>query len=207
MTFGMTIQSFAASTESTGNMVIHIDLSDDMIAVEPYDSDWMYDTLASVGFTNEEMLELYQREADETGVSIHLPDALAAAVGVDSVFCRTNNGQLGTYASTPSDGDVRQDTYVIDFDDVADALGRVGNVADAASYIITHSTLATFTQAMIVAGGLDAVSTIITVIGLIYDTIDPAYEGVTITTTSVYYYDQYEGFGKWYLTDATYQFW
>ena len=45
------------------------------------------------------------------------------------------------------------------------------------------------------------------VIAFIDQELDPAYSGCTITVKNIYQYDEYEGFGKWYMVDASFKLW
>lgn len=64
-----------------------------------------------------------------------------------------------------------------------------------------------FTKAVIKYAGLSYVSIIISVCAGIFGVLGYYYEGVTITTKQVYWYDEYERLGKWYLVDAYFEAW
>ena len=201
--FGMTANSFAAAAVQESR-TIRVNL--EPIEVPAYDSKQVYDALKEIGFTDEEMFELYQREADESGVDVRLPDALAIAMGAEYAYT-TFPGKIMPY-SEPQDGDEKFTVYEIDFGDIARACGWTGHLVSAGDFIIQAGALA-FKKAVIAELGVAVlgVAVLIDTLETIFDELDGAYEGVTLTVKSVYYYDEYERLGKWYMVYADYTFW
>lgn len=183
--------------------MVHVDVWE--ISSESYDSDWMYNQLKELGFTNDEMLELYQREANQTGIDIHLPSRLAEATGVEYVYS-FSDGRVNSYAATPSDGAVKEDIYNINFNTIARACGWTG-AGTGTAFIIAQVTKQQFIKALVSSVGLGWVSAIVTIGGLIFSELAQHNSGCTIIVKSTYQYDEYEGFGKWYMVDITYELW
>lgn len=197
MMFSLSAKAIAISSESV------IDVPSYSVTDIPYDSDQMYNELKKLGFTDSEMLELYEREADKTGVTIRLPRKLADAVKME--YIEPQAGSVITYAE-PTDGDVRYNTYKVSFNDIARACGWTGGGTGVA-FIIAQVSQQAFLKALVASVGLGWVSAIVSVGGVIFSELALVHSGCTITTKSMYTYDQYEGFGKWYLVDATYKLW
>ena len=195
--------SLSTKTYAISNNMVHVNVSE--ISSEPYDSDWMYNRLEELGFTSNEILELYQREANQIGIDIHLPEKLAEVVGLDYVHSISNDS-AEYYATSPENGDVKYDTCTINFDTIARACGWTGGGTGAA-YIIAEVTKDAFLKALVKSAGLGWVSAISSVGGVIFSELARHHTGCTITTKSIYQYDEYEGFGKWYMVDITYELW
>ena len=159
-----------------------------------------------IGFTDEEMFELYQREADESGVDIRLPSALAIAMGTEYAYTAFP-GKIVLYAE-PQDGDVKYDSFDIDFEAIAKACGWVGK-GSAVAFIVSQVTKDAFIKAIVNSTGLGWVSAITTLAGGLFDWLMTHTDstGCTITVKYVYQYDPYEGFGKWYMVNADYVLW
>lgn len=202
MAVAMPVQTLAASNRINYEVCV----AGTMIPVEEYDSEWMYNTLSEIGFTDDEMFELYQKEADKTGVNIHLPDRLANAIGVDYAYTHFN--RVVPYASTPQDGDVRYDSYDVNFEAIAKICGWTGKGL-AVSFIVGQVTKDAFIKAVIGSTGLGWVGAATTLIGGLFDWLMDHTDstGCTITVKYAYQYDPYEGFGKWYMVDAYYVLW
>ena len=204
LVFSMSANAFAASAANQTSQRFQVDM--DEIEIHSYDSDWMYDTLREIGFTDEEMFELYQREADESGVDIRLPSALAIAMGTEYAYTAFP-GKIVLYAE-PQDGDVKYDSFDIDFEAIAKACGWVGK-GSAVAFIVSQVTKDAFIKAIVNSTGLGWVSAITTLAGGLFDWLMTHTDstGCTITVKYVYQYDPYEGFGKWYMVNADYVLW
>lgn len=177
--------------------------NDKNISNHPYDSETLYNQLVEIGFTDDEMLELYQREADKTGVDIHLPDKLAESAGVEYVYsCSRGERALLT---TPQSGDVKYDYYTINFDTIARACGWTGG-GTAVAFIISQVTKNAFIKAVVASVGLGWVSAIASIAGVIFGELSREHTGCIITVKSVYQYDEYEAVAKWYMIDISYDF-
>lgn len=172
-----------------------------------YSNETIYNQLVDIGFTDVEMLGLYQKESNEIGIELKLPEKLIEATGIEYVSPEEVNisysNNIVSYANT---GDVRYRSYDINFDRIARSLGWTGGGTGAA-FIIAHVSKNEFAKAIVSSVGLGWVSAIVSVAGVIFSELARYNEGVTITTTSRYAYDEYEGFGKWYLVDADFDFW
>ena len=164
LVFSMSANAFAASAANQTSQRFQVDV--DEIEIHSYDSDWMYDTLREIGFTDEEMFELYQREADESGVDIRLPSALAIAMGTEYAYTAFP-GKIVLYAE-PQDGDVKYDSFDIDFEAIAKACGWVGK-GSAVAFIVSQVTKDAFIKAIVNSTGLGWVSAITTLAGGLFD--------------------------------------
>ena len=204
MVFSMSANVFAASASVPESQTIHVNLGG--IEIPSYDSKQMYDFLKGLGFTDDEMFELYQREADESGVDVRLPDALAITIGAEYAYT-TSPRRIVLY-SEPQDGDERFAVYEIDFKKLAKICGWTGTGADWVEFFYLLG-VAAFQKAVIAQLGLVGVgiAAVSSTLENIFNDLDEAYGGVTLTVKSVYYYDKYEGLGKWYMVDADYTFW
>lgn len=202
--FSMSANVFAASAIIQESQTIRVNLEG--IEVPSYDSMQLYVALKEIGFTDEEMFELYQREADRTGVDVRLPDALAIAMGKAYAYT-TFPGRIMSY-SEPQDGDEKFSTYKIDFGEFAKYCGWGGDVGNAIEFIVALG-VNVFTKNAIRYLGLVGAG-IILVTGILKDIfaeLDAKYDGVTLVVKSVYHYDEYERLGKWYMVHVDYTFW
>ncbi|BAK97996.1 hypothetical protein OBV_07980 [Oscillibacter valericigenes Sjm18-20] len=177
--------------------------NDTNVSMEPYDSETLYNQLAQIGFTNDEMLELYRREANKTGVDIHLPDKLAESAGVEYVYS-CSSGEMALLAAY-KEGDVRYQDYTINFDDIARVCGWTGGGTGVA-FIIAQVSKKEFIKAVVSSVGLGWVSAITSVAGVVFSELSRYNTGCTFTVKSVYRYDEDEGFAKWYMVDASHVF-
>lgn len=172
-----------------------------------YSDDKTYSQLIEIGFTNQEILDLYQRESNVTGIKLKLPDKLKQIMNIDfvtpDVSERIHYEDFILYANN---GDIRYQNYSINFDRIARNLGWAGGGTGAA-FIIANVSKNQFARAVVSSVGLGWVSAIVSVAGAIFTGLATYNNGVTITTKSRYAYDEYEGFGKWYLVEASYYFW
>lgn len=169
-----------------------------------YTSNELYDTLVDVGFTDDEILELYQKEADKTGISFNLPENLKEKLNVTKVITNNTNPQRMMLRSY--DGETRHRTISINFDKVAEYCGWSGH-GSSALFIINQVTKSQFTKALIASSGLGWAIAIVDIAGFIFSKLAKYHTGVDLYLTERYQYDQYEGYGKWYLIDADYRFW
>lgn len=204
MILSMSANAFAESTAIQKSQTIHVNL--DGTSVPSYDSKQVYDLLKELGFTDEEMFELYQREANESGVDVRLPDALAIAMGAEYAYTASPGG-MRPY-SEPQDGDESFAVYEIDFGELAKYCGWVG-VGGSAVQFLSNLGVTAFSKAVIAQLGLvgAGIAIVSSALGLIFDDLDEEYGGVTLTIKSVYYFDKYEYVGKWYMVEADYTFW
>ncbi|WP_273497466.1 hypothetical protein [Peptoniphilus rhinitidis] len=169
-----------------------------------YKSNELYNTLVDVGFSDEEIIELYQREADKTGISFNLPENLKEKLNVTKVITNNTNPQMMLLRSY--DGEIRHRTISINFDKIARYCGWSGH-GSSALFIINEVTKSQFTKALITSSGLGWAVAIVDVAGIIFSSLAKDHTGVDLYLTERYQYDEYEGFGKWYLVDADYKFW
>lgn len=169
-----------------------------------YKSNELYFQLVEVGFSDEEIIELYQREADNTGIDFKLPEILQKKTNISKVISQnTSPKAMMLYANN---GDVRHRTISINFDKIARYCGWAG-YGSSTLFLINQVTKDQFTKALLASSGLGWVAAMIDVAGFIFSDLAADYEGVDLYITERYQYDEYEGFGKWYLIDADYRFW
>ena len=95
--------------------------------------------------------------------------------------------------SEPQDGDEKYTVYEIDFGDIARACGWTGHLVSAGDFIIQAGALA-FKKAVIAELGVAVlgVAVLIDTLETIFDELDGAYEGVTLTAVSYTHLDVYK---------------
>lgn len=169
-----------------------------------YKSNELYFQLVEVGFSDEEIIELYQREADNSGIDFKLPEILQNKTNISKVV--SQNTGLKTMMLYANNGDVRHRTISINFDKIARYCGWAGN-GSSALFIINQVTKDQFTKALIASSGLGWAFIMVKVAETIFSSLAKSHTGVDLYITERYQYDEYEGFGKWYLVDADYRFW
>ena len=169
-----------------------------------YKSNELYNTLVDVGFSDEEIIELYQREADKTGIDFKLPEVLQNKVHITKVV--SQNKSAKTIMLYANNGDTRHRTISVNFNDVARYCGWPGGGTSAA-FIIGNVTKSEFIKAVIANAGLQWVAAVTTVVGIAFGYISKYHEGIDLYLTETYYYDEYELMGKWTLVDADYRLW
>lgn len=169
-----------------------------------YKSNELYFQLVEVGFSDEEIIELYQKEADSSGIDFKLPEILQSKTNIIKVV--SQNTSPKTMMLYANNGDVRHRTISINFDKIAKYCGWAGH-GSSALFIMNEVTKSQFTKALITSSGLGWAVAIVDVAGIIFSSLAKDYSGVDLYLTERYQYDEYEGFGKWYLVDADYKFW
>lgn len=169
-----------------------------------YKSNEMYYTLVDVGFSDEEIVELYQKEADKFGINFKLPEALKEKTKIDKVITTNKNPQALMLRT--NNGDKRHRTISINFNDVARYCGWSGK-GSSALFVINQVTKSQFTKALISSAGLGWTVAISDLAGLIFSKLAKDHSGVDLYLTEVYWYDEYERMGKWNLIDADYRLW
>lgn len=169
-----------------------------------YKSNELYFQLVEVGFSDEEIIELYQKEADSSGIDFKLPEILQSKTNISKVV--SQNTSPKTMMLYANNGDVRHRTISINFDKIAKYCGWAGH-GSSALFIVNEVTKSQFTKALITSSGLGWAVAIVDVAGIIFSSLAKDYSGVDLYLTERYQYDEYEGFGKWYLVDADYKFW
>lgn len=169
-----------------------------------YKSNELYFQLVEVGFSDEEIIELYQKEADSSGIDFKLPEILQSKTNISKVVSQnTNPKTMMLYANN---GDTRHRTISINFDKIAKYCGWTGR-GSSALFIINQVTKDQFTKALIASSGLGWAFIMVEVAEFIFSSLAKHHTGVDLYITERYQYDEYEGFGKWYLIDADYRFW
>lgn len=169
-----------------------------------YKSNELYFQLVEVGFSDEEIIELYQREADNSGIDFKLPEILQNKTNISKVV--SQNTSPKTMMLYANNGDVRHRTISINFDKIARYCGWAGH-GPSALFIINQVTKAQFTKALIASSGLGWAFIMVDVAETIFSLLAKYHTGVDLYISERYQYDEYEGFGKWYLIDADYRFW
>lgn len=174
------------------------------INASTYNDDKLYFQLRSIGFSDEEIVELYQKESDKTGINFELPNALKETTNLNNVISnQTNTQALLLRANT---GDVRNRTISINFADIARYCGQTGGGSGAA-FIIGQVTKNQFIKAFVATAGLGWVTAVISIAGVIFGELSINNQGVTLYLQERYAYDEYEGFGKWYMVDISHRIW
>lgn len=176
-----------------------------------YSDDAYYKQLKEIEFTSEEILELYQNEANKTQVNLKLPEELAKEVNETHVYfdenyadIKTNSAIIETYAYY--DGEIRNSSYSFNIAQIARYFGWTG-AGTATAFLINNVTKTKFTQYIVSSVGLGTLFAIVSIAGVIFGEIANRYgDGFTTYTEEMYQYDTWEGFGKWYLLDI-YRVW
>lgn len=169
-----------------------------------YKSNELYFQLVEVGFSDEEIIELYQKEADSSGIDFKLPEILQSKTNISKVV--SQNTSPKTMMLYANNGDTRHRTISVNFNDVARYCGWPGGGTSAA-FIIGNVTKSEFIKAVIANTGLQWVAAVTTVVGIAFGYISRYHEGIDLYLTETYYYDEYELMGKWTLVDADYRLW
>ena len=94
-----------------------------------YSDDSYYNKFKDIGFSDEEILELYENEANRLGISLKLPDNLSRKYNIESVDLETYNRHSSiSFYSTTTEKPVNH-SITINFADLAYELGLPGGVA------------------------------------------------------------------------------
>lgn len=182
-----------------------INTSKTNVAEDMFASNDLYLKLCELGFSEDEILLLYQNEANRLGTSLLLPSQFTQKVAKTVVFPSKGQLSLNNYdLLRVKDGDKRHFTVSVNFRKVADFLGYTGTGMSIVAFLKAKGERA-FTKALISTAGLSFVSIVISVAGEVFGLLSTRWTGVTFYLTQSYAYDPYELMGKWYLVDASYR--
>lgn len=140
---------------------------------DTYSSDELYKGLIDIGFSDEEIMFLYQRESNQTGISFKLPKALTVKTKVSYVFPESGSSIIikpSKFPSNPREGDVHEESIDINFDSIARALGWTGGGTGLA-YILAHGSKRAVAKAIVASTGLGVFSAALSIAGLIFSRV------------------------------------
>ncbi|MDO5027870.1 MAG: hypothetical protein Q4E36_01275 [Bacillota bacterium] len=177
-----------------------------------YSYDSYYEKLKEFDFTIEEMIALYQKEANQMGIDLKLPEKLAEASGITQVFhmkefTNTNKENNRIFTTYSYDGQIRYLTYTFDFDELARYFGWIGGIS-AVAFIKNRVSEDALAKYIVTNMGLGTLFAVVNIASLILSGLSASdiLHGFKIYTKQRYQYDEYEGFGKWYLLEISHKF-
>ena len=106
-----------------------------------YSSDKYYNELKAIGFTEQEMLDLYKQESSRLGIEITLPKKLEEEVNVEKVvpilaYRSPNNIMPRSLNST---GEYVTKDFSVDMISIARAIGYPSGMAGVTDFLLKHS--------------------------------------------------------------------
>lgn len=161
-----------------------------------YSDDSYYNKFKDIGFSDEEILELYENEANRLGISLKLPDNLSRKYNIESVDLETYNRHSSiSFYSTTTEKPVNH-SITINFTDLAYELGLPGGVA-ATEYLtrkgIEGAVKKSIVRKIVSSAGFQALAAATTIAAVILGEISYFTKGVVIDYTTVYSCDDYDG--------------
>ncbi len=161
-----------------------------------YSDDSYYNKFKDIGFSDEEILELYENEANRLGISLKLPDNLSRKYNIESVDLETYNRHSSiSFYSTTTEKPVNH-SITINFTDLAYELGLPGGVA-ATEYLtrkgIEGAVKKSIVRKIVSSAGFQALAAATTIAAVILGGISYFTKGVVIDYTTVYSCDDYDG--------------
>lgn len=142
---------------SSSASVLACDLSNDRQAISTesrnikiysentFSSDYYYDELSKIGFTESEMYDLYLKESNKLGMRLMLPNKLSKnikkrfAYPTKNVMLSNSHIERAGFPSNPQIGKTYEISHTIYMSDLAYAMGYPGGAAGAISYIGSKS--------------------------------------------------------------------
>lgn len=207
----LTIQFGGVSYASSLQPAVNIDNNNEIksanniITESTYADDALYLKLRDLGFTEMEILDLYQKESNRYGMPFSLPSLLAKQVDQTKVFpSKVDHFSNDFQLLREKDGDVRHFSVNVNFRQVANYLGYTGTGLSVIEFIKAKGVNA-FTKGLISSAGLSFVSILVAIAGQIFGALSNSMTGVVLYLKQRYAYDPYELMGKWYLVDASFQ--
>ncbi|WP_129133043.1 hypothetical protein [Clostridium tetani] len=115
-----------------------------------FSSDFYYDELTKLGFTESEMYDLYLKESNKLGNRLSLPDKLSKNINKNFAYPTRSSvlndsyisysRSLERFPSNPQTGKTYEITHTVYLTDLANAMGYPGGAAGVASYIASKGT-------------------------------------------------------------------
>lgn len=177
-------------------------LQNKFLNINSYAGQFYYDQFKDIGFTDEEILELYKNEADRLGIELKLPSEIVEKFNIEIV----KPDSYTPFATTIEDP-VRH-SLTINFNDLAYELGMPGGAA-AAEYLTRKEMESvvkkSIVREIITSAGFQAFAAATTIAALILGGISYLTKGVVIDYTTVHACDDYDGC-KDVITDMSHRF-
>ncbi|WP_129595757.1 hypothetical protein [Anaerophilus nitritogenes] len=174
---------------------------------DTYSSNELYKGLRDIGFSDAEIMNLYQKEADQTGQAFKVPKALAKKTNISSVSPKSRSMMAKTsgFPSNPREGDVHSESYKINFNSIARTLGWTGGGTGVA-YLVANCSKQAVARAIISSTSLGIFSAALSVAGLIFSEASRYHEGMTVTIKYHYIYSN-NMILEWVPGPMSYKFW
>lgn len=191
------VNSFAMSYDSVINKEIANELSpNDLVNKDSYSSEDFYNQLKDLGFTNEEMLDLYQKEADKLGIELKLPEKLYEFSNINSVKPVLNSRYtaLREFPSNPRKKQSYTAVCTVDFNEICKYLGYSG--ATGAVWIVGHCTKQQVAKAIIATNGFMWVTAATALAGAVFTALAQSHNGFKAKVTW-HYTENNDGYLDW----------
>lgn len=164
-----------------------------------YSSDYYYDELAKIGFTEDEMYDLYVKESEKLSTPLKLPKKLSESIKKDYAqptlvpknlnIMSYSGSSKSPFPPNPEIGKVYPITFTVTVSDLAFALGIPGSGAVLVQ-ALSLKTQTEIAQALIRILGLGSVGIVMAAAGVILSTAAQAGYNYGIQWTQDWYYGE-----------------
>lgn len=203
----MTAQAFASEAKKIEPLEVeyNYNYTSSYLNENTYSKDEIFEKLSEIGFTPVEMKELYQKEANNFGISFRLPEKLSKEIGIDEVMPQNNKLMLQGFPSNPSIGDVYVNSTDINFDKIARILGWTGG-GTAIAWIAGNCTKNAVAKSILTGTGLGWVAAAASIAGLLFSEAARHHTGVTVKIKYHYIYNN-DGILDWVMGPMSHDWW
>lgn len=176
-----------------------------IISEETYSSDEVYLELQNIGFTDDEILDLYQKESNKTKQDLKLPNLLYEITGKSYVYSKSTGIELFAFPKKPRIGEWHTEHYNINFNTVARKMGWAGGGTGIA-YILAKGSKTALAKAIVSSSGLGSFSSAVSIASVIFGEASRYHNGTTVSVEYLYTYNN-DYYLTWVVGPISCRFW